>query len=106
MPSDSHSNPTAHLAGIGRGQTKVSKSQVLGRHRAAPVRTNPLEAISKAVASNAGSVGRQAAVIAAASGLVLTLGVPAQNTTATREASAVPVEGLNAERVAVKAVAV
>jgi peptidoglycan DL-endopeptidase CwlO len=84
----------------------VSKSQVLGRHRAAPVRTNPLEAISKAVASNAGSVGRQAAVIAAASGLVLTLGVPAQNTTATREASAVPAEGLNAERVAVKAVAV
>ena len=84
----------------------MSKSQVLGRHRAAPVRTNPLEAISKAVASNAGSVGRQAAVIAAASGLVLTLGVPAQNTTASREASAVPVEGLNPERVAVKAVAV
>lgn len=84
----------------------MSKSQVLGRHRATPVRTNPLEAISKAVASNAGSVGRQAAVIAAASGLVLTLGVPAQNTTASREASAVPAEGLSAERVAVKAVAV
>ncbi|GER23933.1 hypothetical protein NCCP1664_24280 [Zafaria cholistanensis] len=84
----------------------MSKSQVLGRHRATPVRTNPLETISKAVASNAGSVGRQAAVIAAASGLVLTLGVPAQNTTASREASAVPAEGLNTERVAVKAVAV
>jgi cell wall-associated NlpC family hydrolase len=65
-----------------------------------------LESISKAVASNAGSVGRQAAVIAAASGLVLTLGVPAQATPATREASAVPAESLSAHRVAVKTVAV
>jgi cell wall-associated NlpC family hydrolase len=82
----------------------VTTRQALGRHRAAPVRTNPLESISKAVASNAGSVGRQAAVIAAASGLVLTLGVPGQS--ATREASSAPVEGLSAERVAVKAVSV
>jgi cell wall-associated NlpC family hydrolase len=44
-------------------------------------------------------------VIAAASGLVLTLGVPAQGDVS-REASAVPVEGLSAERVAVKAVSV
>jgi cell wall-associated NlpC family hydrolase len=83
----------------------VTTRQALGRHRATPVRTNPLESISKAVASNAGSVGRQAAVIAAASGLVLTLGVPAQGDVS-REASAVPVEGLSAERVAVKAVSV
>ncbi|PQZ88148.1 cell wall lytic activity [Arthrobacter sp. MYb227] len=82
----------------------MSTRQVVGRHRATPVRTNPLESISKAVASNAGSVGRQAAVIAAASGLVLTLGVPGQ--AADREASSVPVEGLSAERVAVKAVSV
>jgi cell wall-associated NlpC family hydrolase len=84
----------------------VSKRQALGRHRATPVRTNPLETISKAVASNAGSVGRQAAVIAAASGLVLTLGVPAQATPNVREAAAAPVDTLAAERVAVKAVAV
>jgi cell wall-associated NlpC family hydrolase len=84
----------------------VSTRQTLGRHRATPVRTNPLETISHAVASNAGSVGRQAAVIAAASGLVLTLGVPAQATPAVREAAAAPVDSLAAERVAVKAVAV
>ena len=83
----------------------MTTRQALGRHRATPVRTNPLESISKAVASNAGSVGRQAAVIAAASGLVLTLGVPGQGA-ATREASSAPVEGLSAERVAVKAVSV
>lgn len=59
----------------------------LGRHRAVPVRTSPLETISKAVSSNAGSVGRQAAVIAAASGLVLSVGVPAQATNIEREAS-------------------
>ncbi|MFF5794422.1 C40 family peptidase [Paeniglutamicibacter sp. NPDC012692] len=83
----------------------MTTRQALGRHRATSVRTNPLESISKAVASNAGSVGRQAAVIAAASGLVLTLGVPGQGP-ATREASSAPVEGLSAERVAVKAVSV
>ncbi|MDO2934083.1 C40 family peptidase [Paeniglutamicibacter sulfureus] len=83
----------------------MTTRQALGRHRATPVRNNPLESISKAVASNAGSVGRQAAVVAAASGLVLTLGVPAQGDVS-REASAVPVEGLSPERVAVKAVSV
>jgi cell wall-associated NlpC family hydrolase len=46
-----------------------------------------LESISKAVSSNAGSVGRQAAVIAAASGLVLSVGVPAQAANIEREAS-------------------
>jgi cell wall-associated NlpC family hydrolase len=66
----------------------VSKNTAaLGRHRAVPVRTSPLESISKAVSSNAGSVGRQAAVIAAASGLVLSVGVPAQATSIEREAS-------------------
>ncbi|GAA1367352.1 C40 family peptidase [Arthrobacter rhombi] len=62
----------------------------LGRHRAAPVRSNPLGSISKAVSSNAGSVGRQAAVIAAASGLVLTLGVPAEGAPSAREAGKAP----------------
>ncbi|WP_262106125.1 C40 family peptidase [Arthrobacter sp. Marseille-P9274] len=62
-------------------------TSVTGRHRAVPVRTSPLETISKAVSSNAGSMGRQAAVIAAASGLVLTVGVPAQATAIQRDAS-------------------
>ncbi|WP_417233658.1 C40 family peptidase [Arthrobacter sp.] len=62
----------------------------LGRHRAAPARSNPLGAISKAVSSNAGSVGHQAAVIAAASGLVLTLGVQAEGAPAARAAEKAP----------------
>lgn len=47
------------------------------RHRAQTVRTNPLGSVSKAVSANAGTVGRQAAVVAAASGLILTMGLPA-----------------------------
>lgn len=47
------------------------------RHRAQTVRANPLGAVSKAVSSNAGTVGRQAAVVAAASGLILSMGLPA-----------------------------
>ena len=55
----------------------MSTSSSLGRHRAVRTHTSPLTAISTAVSSNAGSVGRQAAVIVAASGLVLTAGLPA-----------------------------
>ncbi|WP_052274218.1 hypothetical protein [Arthrobacter sp. L77] len=55
----------------------MSTSSSPGRHRA-PGNISPLTALSAAVASNAGSVGRQAAVIVAASGLVLTAGLPAQ----------------------------
>ena len=47
------------------------------RHRAPIQRTSSLTALAGAVTSNAGTVGRQAAVIAAASGLVLTTGVVA-----------------------------
>lgn len=47
------------------------------RHRAEVTKTNSLTVIAKAVGDNAGGVGRQAAVIAAASGLVLTSGVAA-----------------------------
>ncbi len=82
----------------------MTTRHALGRHRATPVRSNPLESISKAVSSNAGSVGRQAAVIAAASGLVLSIGVPAQATPATREADKAPVaDVLQADLVAKKA---
>ncbi|WP_431711190.1 C40 family peptidase [Glutamicibacter uratoxydans] len=83
----------------------MTKRQMRGRRRAEVARTNPLEAISQAVSSNAGSVGRQAAVVAAASGLIVTLGVPGQ-ATAPRDVSAAPVDVINPERVAVKAVSV
>lgn len=83
----------------------MTKRQTHGRRRADVPRTNSLEAISQAVASNAGSVGRQAAVVAAASGLIITLGVPGQ-ATAPRDVSAAPVDTINPERVAVKAVSV
>ncbi len=56
----------------------VSTSTTSGRHRAATVKSTPLTAISKAVSSNAGTVGRNAAVLAATSGLILTAGLPAQ----------------------------
>lgn len=83
----------------------MTKRHAHGRRRADVPRTNSLEAISQAVASNAGSVGRQAAVVAAASGLIVTLGVPGQ-ATAPRDVSAAPVDSINPERVAVKAVSV
>ncbi|MCB5290952.1 NlpC/P60 family protein [Arthrobacter sp. SO3] len=47
------------------------------RHRAEVTKTNSLAVIAKAVGDNAGGMGRQAAVIAAASGLVLTSGIAA-----------------------------
>ncbi|MCU1548808.1 MAG: hypothetical protein JWO29_1759 [Arthrobacter sp.] len=49
----------------------------IARHRAEVTKTNSLAVISKAVGNNAGGMGRQAAVIAAASGLVLTSGIAA-----------------------------
>ncbi|WP_426998334.1 NlpC/P60 family protein [Pseudarthrobacter sp. N5] len=49
----------------------------IARHRAEVAKTNSLAVIAKAVGDNAGGVGRQAAVIAAASGLVLTSGIAA-----------------------------
>ncbi|GAA2202429.1 NlpC/P60 family protein [Sinomonas flava] len=60
----------------------------IGRHRAD--NTSSLAIIAKAVTENAGGVGRQAAVIAAASGLVLTSGVAANaaEVSSQREASA------------------
>ena len=83
----------------------MTKRQAQGRHRAPVERINPLTSISQAVSSNAGSVGRQAAVVAAASGLIITLGVPGQ-ASAPRDVSAAPVDTINPERVAVKAVSV
>ncbi|MDK1361814.1 NlpC/P60 family protein [Arthrobacter sp. zg-Y1219] len=47
------------------------------RHRAPVKRTAPLTALAQAMTANAGTVGRQAAVVVAASGLVLSTGVAA-----------------------------
>ncbi|MBT2533130.1 C40 family peptidase [Arthrobacter sp. ISL-48] len=55
----------------------MSSRHNAARHRAQTVRTNPLGHVSNAVSANAGTVGRQAAVIAAASGLILSMGLPA-----------------------------
>ncbi|MFW0772223.1 NlpC/P60 family protein [Paenarthrobacter nitroguajacolicus] len=65
-----------------------------GRRRAVPVRTSPLAALSKSMAHNAGGVGRQAAVIAAASGLVLTSGIAAQAADAPTQREAEPASNL------------
>jgi cell wall-associated NlpC family hydrolase len=55
----------------------VSSRSTVARHRAAVTKTNSLAVIAKTVGNNAGGVGRQAAVFAAASGLVLTSGIAA-----------------------------
>jgi cell wall-associated NlpC family hydrolase len=65
-----------------------------GRRRAVPVQTSALAVLSKSVAANAGGVGRQAAVIAAASGLVLTSGIAAQAAAAPTQRDAEPTSNL------------
>ncbi|MCC9145844.1 MULTISPECIES: NlpC/P60 family protein [unclassified Arthrobacter] len=70
-------------------------SNVHGRRRAATVQTNPIAALSKAVTSNAGTVGRQAAVVVAASGLVLAAGLPAQAASVSTDRQALEATPLN-----------
>ncbi len=65
-----------------------------GRRRAVPVQTSPLAVLSKSVVGHAGGVGRQAAVIAAASGLVLTSGIAAQAADAPTQREAEPASNL------------
>lgn len=55
----------------------TSNTRAIARHRADVQRSANLSSIARAVSDNAGGVGRQAAVIAAASGLVLSSGVAA-----------------------------
>jgi cell wall-associated NlpC family hydrolase len=68
---------------------KLMTTRAIARHRAAAPKTNSLAVIAKAVGDNAGGMGRQAAVIAAASGLVLTSGIAANaaDTNVQREAT-------------------
>ena len=70
-------------------------SHAHGRRRAATVQTNPITALSKAVSSNAGTVGRQAAVVVAASGLVLAAGLPAQASSVSTDRQALEATTLN-----------
>ncbi|MFC9351345.1 C40 family peptidase [Arthrobacter sp. NPDC057013] len=64
---------------------------------------NPLDSVSKAVSANAGTVGRQAAVIAAASGLILSVGMPANAADANIGVSASSETGSQAAQLAVTA---
>lgn len=93
----------------------------IARHRAEVQRSAHFSSIARAVSDNAGGVGRQAAVIAAASGLVLSSGVAAnavevpeeRNTVTTTleiQAVAAPIEAaadakVSFNKAAVKAVA-
>jgi peptidoglycan DL-endopeptidase CwlO len=81
----------------------VSSRHNSARHRAQTVRKNPLGAVSKAVSANAGTVGRQAAVVAAASGLVLSVGMPANAADANVGISASAESGSQAAQLAVTA---
>ena len=63
----------------------LASNTALGRHRAEVVKTGTMSTLAKAVSLNVGGVGRQAAVIAAASGLVLTSGIAANAATPTVE---------------------
>lgn len=66
-------------------ETFLASNIALGRHRAEIAKTSPISTLTKAVSNNVGGVGRQAAVIAAASGLVLTSGIAANAATPTVE---------------------
>ena len=66
-----------------------------GRRRAATPQVSTLTALSKAVTANAGSVGRQAAVVVAASGLVLAAGMPAQAAPVSTDRQALEATPLN-----------
>lgn len=66
----------------------MSTRTLTARHRAPVARTRPFGAVANAMSDNAGTIGRQAAVIAAASGLIISAGLPAQAAETHRDASA------------------
>ncbi|MFE4835722.1 NlpC/P60 family protein [Arthrobacter sp. NPDC056691] len=72
----------------------------IARHRAEVTKTNSLAVIAKAVGDNAGGMGRQAAVIAAASGLVLTSGIAANAAEANVQRESVPASTLEVQSAA------
>lgn len=72
-------------------------TRATARHRAEVTKTNSIAIIAKAVGDNAGGVGRQAAVIAAASGLVLTSGIAANAADANIQRDSAPASALEVE---------
>lgn len=79
----------------------MSKRSSVARHRATPASNFTLDAMSKAVTANAGNFGRQTAVVAAASTMVLTLGAPAVNAApapTARDTSILPAANVDLER--------
>jgi cell wall-associated NlpC family hydrolase len=72
----------------------------IARHRAEVTKTNSLAVIAKAVGDNAGGVGRQAAVIAAASGLVLTSGIAANAAETNIQRESAPASALEVQSAA------
>jgi cell wall-associated NlpC family hydrolase len=72
----------------------MSSRKNLGRHRAPVTSTRPSAGPSRTVTGRTGGLGRQAAVIAAASGLVLTSGVAAQAAEAPQQRDAEPTSNL------------
>jgi cell wall-associated NlpC family hydrolase len=76
---------------------ELMTTRATARHRAEATKTNSLAIIAKAVGENAGGVGRQAAVIAAASGLVLTSGLAANAADANVQRDSAPASNLEVE---------
>ena len=72
-------------------------TRATARHRAEVTKTNSIAIIAKAVSDNAGGMGRQAAVIAAASGLVLTSGIAANAADANVNRDSAPASALEVE---------
>jgi cell wall-associated NlpC family hydrolase len=72
-------------------------TRATARHRAEVTKTNSIAIIAKAVSNNAGGMGRQAAVIAAASGLVLTSGIAANAADTNVKRDSAPASALEVE---------
>jgi cell wall-associated NlpC family hydrolase len=72
-------------------------TRATARHRAEVTKTSSIAIIAKAVGDNAGGVGRQAAVIAAASGLVLTSGIAANAADSNVQRDSAPASTLEVE---------
>jgi cell wall-associated NlpC family hydrolase len=72
-------------------------TRATARHRAEVTKTNSIAVIAKAVSDNAGGMGRQAAVIAAASGLVLTSGIAANAADANVKRDSAPASAMEVE---------
>ncbi|MFJ5962588.1 NlpC/P60 family protein [Pseudarthrobacter oxydans] len=72
-------------------------TRATARHRAEVTKTNSIAVIAKAVGDNAGGIGRQAAVIAAASGLVLTSGIAANAADSSVQRDSAPASTLEVE---------